>query len=115
MLELDNAVLATEPEAAVGPARRKRSGTFHQASHRIRTRGAVDRYFERFRLRNTLEMELLIPLKPFSWCLETPEPKPLDILAQTESTGDLNQGSLIQFHATEHEAEHPTLKLPSIF
>ena len=59
MLELDNAVLATEPEAAVGPSRRKRSGTFHQASHRIRTRGAVDRYFERFGLRNILEIFFL--------------------------------------------------------
>ena len=49
MLELNNAVRAAEPEAAgaLGPARRKRSGTFHQASHRIRTRGAADRYIER--------------------------------------------------------------------
>ena len=49
MLELNNVVRAADPEAApvLGPSRRKRSGTFHQASHRIRTRGAADRYIER--------------------------------------------------------------------
>ena len=38
-MELNNVVRAADPEAApvLGPSRRKRSGTFHQASHRIRT------------------------------------------------------------------------------
>ena len=45
MLEENNAALDADSEAVpgLGPARRKRSGTFHQASHRIRTRGAMDR------------------------------------------------------------------------
>ena len=45
MLEVSNTAQAADLEAAtgLGPSRRKRSGTFHQATNRARNRGAVER------------------------------------------------------------------------